>query len=271
MIISAIFAIVSSLMYFFISALLWKRFHSKSRQEVEAIDRQEFSRGRFLLLTSLAAIFHLLSFTDYLIAGNAIAFSFGLSLSLIMWLAVLTLLITNINKATENLGIFIFPLAGFSTLLPQMADHTQSLPMELGSHVLISIAAYSVLGLAAAQAILYSTQEKRFRQKKLSTLFKNLPPLQIMENTLVQLVVIGFVILSFALISGFFFMEDMFAQHLVHKTFFALLSWLVYGVFLIGHFKLGWRGQTAAKYTIWAYALLLVSYIGTEIVLNYLL
>ncbi|MDX1796549.1 MAG: cytochrome c biogenesis protein CcsA, partial [Hydrogenovibrio sp.] len=80
-------------------------------------------------------------------------------------------------------------------------------------------------------------------------------------------VIAGFILLSFSLVSGVFFMEDMFAQHLIHKTFFAILAWLTYGVFLIGHFRLGWRGQKAAYYTIWAYILLVISYIGTEMVL----
>lgn len=265
MVLSAFFALMSGLLYFFITGLLWKRFNTKNYQN------NDLSRQRLLIFTILAALLHLASFAGHLIVGTSIQFSFGLSLSLIMWLSVVTLLITNINKATENLGVFIFPLAGMTTLLPYTPQTPNLLPIELGSHILISISAYSILGLAAAQAVLYSMQEKRFRQKKLSTLFTNLPPLQVMETTLVQLVFIGFILLSFALISGFFFMEDMFAQHLVHKTFFAMLSWLVYGIFLIGHLRLGWRGQKAATYTMWAYFLLILSYVGTEITLNYII
>ncbi len=262
MVVSAFVALITSLLYFYMTFLLWKRFTTKTYEE------QDFSRQRLLSFAVIAATLHLVSFSDRLFEENTILFGFGLSLSIIMWLSVVTLLITNITKSTENLGIFIFPIAGITVLLPFSNEQPHSLPIELGSHVLISIAAYSILGLAAAQAIIYSTQEKRFRQKKLSTLYKNLPPLQVMETILVQLVFFGFVLLSFALISGFFFMEDMFAQHLVHKTFFAMLSWLVYGIFLLGHIRLGWRGQTAARYTMWAYSLLLLSYIGTEIILS---
>jgi len=124
------------------------------------------------------------------------------------------------------------------------------------------------MGIATAQAILYGRQELLFRKKKLSRLMKALPPLQVMETTLIQLVIIGFIFLSFALLSGVFFIEDLFAQHLIHKTFLAILSWLVYGAFLFGHFKYGWRGKKAARYTIWAYVLLVLSFIGTSIILS---
>lgn len=253
-------AIISSLIYFYTTYMLWKRFSSET-----AIT--EWPRSRFLTLIFVAAIFQFFSFAGSLYSDGMILFSFGTSLSLISWLAVLSLLATNLNHTTENLGIFIFPIAGITAIMPFISSEIHPLPTELGSHVLISVSAYSIMGLATAQAILYSAQEKRFRKKELTTLFRNLPPLQVMEKILVQLVITGFVLLSFSLLSGAFFMEDMFAQHLIHKTFFAILAWLTYGVFLIGHFRFGWRGQKAAYYTIWAYFLLILSYIGTEIVL----
>ncbi|HHT01012.1 MAG TPA: cytochrome C biogenesis protein, partial [Thiomicrospira sp.] len=82
---------------------------------------------------------------------------------------------------------------------------------------------------------------------------------------------IGFILLTFALISGAFFVENLFEQHLIHKTFFAILAWFVYGLFLFGQAKYGWRGQTAARFTIWAYFLLILSYIGTTIILQFIL
>ena len=140
----------------------------------------------------------------------------------------------------------------------------------MGIHIILSIGAYSILGLAAAQAILYASQERKFQQKKLTTLFKALPPLQVMENTMIQFISFGFILLTLSLTTGMYFIENMFAQHLIHKTFFAILAWIIYGVFLIGHFRFGWRGQVATKFTIWAYILLILSYIGTELILIFL-
>jgi len=124
------------------------------------------------------------------------------------------------------------------------------------------------LGIATAQALLYSVQEKRFSKRQLSNLMRALPPLQIMEELMFKFLIIGYIFLSFALLSGVFFLEDIFAQHLVHKTFFAVISWVLYGVLLTGRFQYGWRGQKAVRYTIWAYSLLVISFIGTELVLQ---
>jgi len=263
MVISTLAAIISCLLYLFTTRLLWQRF----KQDRSPQSEQTFNRSNLLILAIAAATFHLFSFSHNLIIENMISFNLGMGLSLISWIAVMVLLITNINKATENLGIFIFPMSAVTTLAPILGFEGHPLPYALGSHVLISITAYSIMGLAAAQAALYAVQERRFQKRQLTTLFKNLPPLQVMEKTLIQMVLIGFIFLSFALLSGVFFLEDIFAQHLVHKTFFAILAWLTYGLLLFGHFRFGWRGQKAAYYILWAYFLLILSYIGTEAIL----
>ncbi len=264
MLVTSFAAIIASLIYFYASLVLWNRLQSK---DSKAID---WPRNRFLLYILFAAILQFFSFANSLLNGQVIMLGLGTVLSLITWLSVVSLLITNLKQTTENLGVFIFPLAGLSSILTFMPGQSAGLPLELGLHVILSISAYSILGLAGAQAILYSIQEKRFQQKKLTTLFKALPPLQVMEATMIQFVTIGFIILSMALITGAYFIEDMFAQHLIHKTFFAILAWVMYGLFLLGNNRFGWRGQIATKFTIWAYFLLVLSYIGTETILIYI-
>ena len=261
MILTGLSAVIASSFYLYASFLLWHRIQTKPSAAL---------RQKVLNVSLVAVLLHLFALSATLHDGLQILFGFGNSLSLIALLGSSILLLTNVNKNTETLGIFIFPLAALSTLLPIALHDSHPLPYELGSHVLISISAYSIMGLATAQAILYSVQEKRFRKKQLSAVLKALPPLQVMENTMIQLVNIGFVFLSFALLSGAFFIEDMFDQKLIHKTFFAIMAWLVYAVFLVGRLQQGWRGQKAAKYTIMAYALLILSYIGTEAVIYFL-
>jgi ABC-type uncharacterized transport system permease subunit len=265
MLIGTVAAIVSSLLYFYISYILWNKLASTNSASIA------WSRSRFLWYVIIAATLQLVSFSGFLVNTQFINLDLSIVLSLITWLSVITLLTTNLKQSTENLGIFIFPFAGLTTILIFLPSETEIITIELASHVLLSIGAYSIMGLASAQAILYSVQEKKFRQKKLTTLFKSLPPLQVMESIMIQFLAIGFILLTLSLITGFIFLEDMFAQHLVHKTFFAILSWLVYGIFLTGHYKFGWRGQIATKFTIWAYFLLVISYIGTQIILMYII
>lgn len=265
MIVSGFFALTASLLYVFASLFIWQKIRHFDKLNLQN------QRRRIILFASAALLTHLISLSMTLWHENYFAFSLANALSMISLLASGILLGLNRQYQAETLGIFIFPLAALTTLLPfGFAEH-MPLPLEIGSHVLISIAAYSILGISAAQAILYSSQEKRFRKRQLSNLMRALPPLQIMEALMFKLVMIGFIFLSFALLSGAFFVEDLFAQHLVHKTFFAVISWVLYGTLLLGHFQRGWRGQKAVRYVIWAYSLLVISFIGTEIVLQCLL
>lgn len=64
-----------------------------------------------------------------------------------------------------------------------------------------------------------------------------------MESLLFDLIITGFILLTIALAFGFLTVDSFFAQHLAHKTVFSIISWIIYGSLLIGHYKLGWRGQ----------------------------
>ncbi len=259
MFIGELSAATAGLLYLYTGFLIWNKIQ----------DANVNIRSKVLKTAIIATLAHGIALGHTLIgADHVIHFNMGNGLSLVALLGSTILLITNINKRTETLGIFVFPLAALALPLPFIMTTFTPLPFTLGIHVLISIAAYSIMGIATAQAILYGRQECLFRKKKLSRLMKALPPLQVMEKTLMQLVIIGFIFLSFALLSGIFFIEDLFAQHLIHKTFFAILSWIIYGAFLFGHFKYGWRGPKAAKYTIWAYFLLMLSFMGTSMILS---
>ena len=216
---------------------------------------------------SLALICHTLALGQQLWLNQQLNLQLGTLLSLVAWLTIAILLLINRRQPVLILGLFLFPFSALLTLTPQFFSTPNLLPLSLGSHIMLSVGAYSLLTLATAQAILYSVQEKRFRQKRVGNILNILPPLQIMEKLLIQLVIAGFILLTLALLSGIFFVENLLAQHLAHKTFFAILAWMVYAFFLSGHYHRGWRGQKAAKYILWAYVLLSLSYVGTQLIL----
>ncbi len=230
-----------------------------------------YRRTQLILYTFIGLVAHASSIALAMHQQDQWVFGFGIALSLIGWSAAAALWIGMLTKPTEMLGLIIFPFAALLTLAPLVITHTHPLPMEYGAHIVLAILAYGLFFLAATQAILFLIQEKRFRAHQLGRLFGALPPLQLMEKTLYQLLILGFITLTFALITGFFFVDDLFAQHLVHKTFFSLLAWLLYGLLLWGHFRRGWRGRKAARLTLWAFVLLMLGYVGSTFVLEFLL
>ena len=56
-----------------------------------------------------------------------------------------------------------------------------------------------------------------------------------------------------------------------HKTVFTLLSWITFGVLLMGRRLRGWRGRIALRYTLSGLALLLLAYAGSRFVLEMVL
>ena len=67
------------------------------------------------------------------------------------------------------------------------------------------------------------------------------------------------------------FVDDLMAQGLPHKTVFSLLGWTVFSVLLWGRHRLGWRGNTAIKGTLAGFALLLLGFYGSKIVIEFIL
>ena len=58
-----------------------------------------------------------------------------------------------------------------------------------------------------------------------------------------ELILSGTVILSVSIAAGFYYVQDLFAQHLIHKTVLTVIAWIVYAILTVGHIRHGWRVQ----------------------------
>lgn len=248
------------------AVLLWRL-----RQSIESGSARRVA----LALAAGGAVLHLALLIQALPSLSALPLDFFGAGLLIGWLMVALLLITALHRPVENLGIVIFPLVGFVTLLnawfAPSATQAKPLPAELAIHVISSIMAYSVLAIAAIQALVLAFQEYRLHHRHPGGLVRFLPPLQTMEHMLFQMVGLGFALLTLALGTGFAFLEDMFAQHLVHKTVLSLVAWLLFGTLLFGRWRFGWRGQTAIRWALGAFLVLMLGFFGSKFVLELIL
>jgi ABC-type uncharacterized transport system permease subunit len=98
-----------------------------------------------------------------------------------------------------------------------------------------------------------------------------LPPLQLMETMLFELIWVGVVLLTLSIASGILFLDDIFAQSLVHKTTLTILAWLLFSILLWGRYQLGWRSQTAVRFTLAGFFTLMLGYFGSKLVLELIL
>jgi ABC-type uncharacterized transport system permease subunit len=136
---------------------------------------------------------------------------------------------------------------------------------------LSSIISFSLLNIAALQAGLLAVQDKQLRSHNPKRIILALPPLQAMETLLFQMIGAGLCFLTVSLISGFIFIDDLFAQHLVHKTVLSIIAWFIFTGLLLGRCRYGWRSDTAIKWTLIGFVLLLLAYFGSKLVLELIL
>ncbi|HEV2110457.1 MAG TPA: cytochrome c biogenesis protein CcsA [Gammaproteobacteria bacterium] len=233
-------------------------------------------RRGFVLSAALAALLLHAIALYALIFGSA-----GLDLGFFNVLALVGLLMAVIGFAAfmkpsfENLGIVLFPLAGVTILLAQTLTSDVLLlrggSWPLYTHILFSLIAYSLLGVAALQAMVLAVQERRLRRGAAGGVLSALPPLQEMERFLFQLIAAGFALLTLALFTGLIFVHNLFVQNLEQKTVLSLLAWLVFAVLLWGRWRFGWRGRTAIRWTLSGFAALMLAYFGSKLVLELIL
>jgi ABC-type uncharacterized transport system permease subunit len=207
--------------------------------------------------------------------ANRFNFSLISTASMVSALVALLLLLASLTKPVEKLGIVIFPLAaimlGLDLCFPEKLRSLQTYNWEMGTHILSSIIAFSLLNIAALQAVLLAIQERQLKNHQPKKFILHLPALQTMESLLFQMIAMGLLFLSVSLISGMFFINDLFAQHLVHKTILSMIAWLIFSALLLGRWRYGWRGKTAIRWTIAGFILLLLAYFGSKLVLEIIL
>ncbi|MCK7595420.1 cytochrome c biogenesis protein CcsA [Pseudomarimonas salicorniae] len=179
------------------------------------------------------------------------------------------------NRRFEALGSLVYPLAALALLafiLLPSARAPDVLDWPLRLHALLALLAYATLAVTAALAVLLAGQEHLLRRRRLDhPLLQLLPPLTELEALMFRTLAAGFLLLTLALTIGAVFVEDLFAQHLVHKTVLSVLSWTVFGALLFGRMRWGWRGRRAVRLTLAAMALLLLAFFGSKFVLELVL
>ena len=234
-----------------------------------------WSKGGPLALGWGAALLHAMILAQTVFQPPGLNLGFFNALSFTGWLIGVVLLGAAMIRPLENLGILVLPFAGLTLVLgllfpaERIVADTGQWPLEL--HILIAILAYSLLTLAAAQAVLLAIQDHRLRRRHPGGFLRGIPPVTTMESLLFQMIGAGFVLLGVALISGLFFLENLFDQHLTHKVVLSFVAWCVFGILLWGRWRFGWRGRTAIRWTLSGFAFLVLAYFGSKLVLELIL
>jgi ABC-type uncharacterized transport system permease subunit len=205
---------------------------------------------------------------------GALDLHFFAALSLVAFVVSTLTLLVNLSRPVAALGVIVFPLTALLVLVDSfLAPPTVPHPMDwqIKLHVTVALISFSVLSIATVLAILLAVQERALRHRQFGSWLRALPPLTLTETLLFRLIAAGFLLLTLTLITGALFVDNLFSQHLAHKTFLSILAWLIYGVLLYGRWRHGWRGQRAVNLTLIGMAVLLLAFFGSKFVLELIL
>jgi len=233
------------------------------------------SLNQIITLGFVAVLFHLHSLYTNVVTDFGFQFGFFNAASIVGMVNSLLILAMSLKRQTELLATIVLPITALTLLLEVIYPTSHMLPPEspvgLQIHVLVSIIAYSLLGLAALMSIILAMQNRLLHHHHTGGILHHLPALQVMEKLLFDAITAGFIGLSIALITGFVFLENIFAQHLVHKTALSIIAWLVFGTLLVGRALMGWRGRIAIRWTLSGFATLMLAYFGSKFVLEFII
>lgn len=198
--------------------------------------------------------------------GN-IASMIGLELALIGLIAAIDPALRGISAGLLVLGALAASVTGFDSA----PTATTALIWQVRAHVLIALMSYGLLTVGAIVAIYAMFQERRLQAGQVSTMSILFAPLETTEKLLFGITAAGTAGLALAILLGLTFVDNLFAQHLAHKTVFSLLALFVFGILLAGRYFAGWRGKRAVKLYLGGFLLLCVAYFGVRVVLEQLL
>lgn len=238
-------------------------------QRRQQIDRSVFGLGLVALMC------HSVVAWDSVFPREGLNLGFY-KVSALIFLVINVACITSLaRRPLQNLLVVLFPLSAMSVLVSTFAPDTTAVQSDFSGgmllHISSSLLAYAVLTLAAIQSALLALQDHQLKHRHTRGIIQILPPLQLMETMLFELLWIGVSLLSISIISGFVFIDDIFAQSLVHKTVLTIIAWLLFSILLWGHYRLGWRAQTAVRFTLAGFVILMLAFFGSKMVLELVL
>lgn len=228
-----------------------------------------------LLLLALAT--HAWLLARQIAVPDGLDLSFDHALSVVAGLVAAIAWFSGLLRTLPAIGTVVLPIAAVASLLPALSDRPHAFPYAsepwAAIHVAIALIAYALFLVAALQALVLMGLEQRLRHRLADPAADSLPPLLTLERFLFRLVGTGFVLLTFTLVSGVLFSEQVFGRPVMftHKSVFSLLGWLTFGGLLWGRWRYGWRGRVALRWILAGTLFIFLAYLGYKFVLEVIL
>lgn len=229
-----------------------------------------------------ALILHGLGLYSSILGAGALFMGWALALSAAVWLGLGIFWLESLIVDIDSLQLLLLPTgtlaAGLAAVFPQGQFVSHAGNQWLRLHLLIALAAYGLITIAALHAVLMALLDRHLHRlfacvssrSLFGRMLDSQPPLLTQERVLFRLIAMGFAVLTLTVGSGSVVSLITSGQVLPldHKTLFTLLSWLTFGILLLGRHIRGWRGRVALRWTLTGFALLILAFACSRFVLE---
>ena len=196
--------------------------------------------------------------------------------SLFAWAIVGSYLAFQLKFNIRILGTFVSPLAVvfmlLSSAIPGRAIPDSQLfkSFWLTLHVATMFIGMAIFALAFCAGIMYLLQERQIKSKSFGLLYRRLPSLEVLDSLNYVCLTFGFPLITIGLISGFVYAGAVWQSfwHWDPKEILSVVTWLIYAVLLHERLAVGWRGRRAAIMAIIGFSVILVTFVGTSVILE---
>lgn len=274
---SIVFHLLAALAYAILAIAQWRALAGGS------VCKASGTIGRTCVLGAIAL--HGAGLGTAILLPHGLHLGWALALSAAVWLGMIVFWLENLLMRIDGLLLILLPAATLASLLAAFFPHGYVVQHAgndwLRIHLLIALVAYGLITVAALHAMLMTALDRQLHRPVqseaggglLERALNSMPPLLVLEQLLFRLIWMGFCVLTLTVLTGIVVSLRLSGQALPmdHKTVFTLLSWLTFGILLIGRHVRGWRGRVALRWTLTGFAFLLLSYTGSRFVLEVIL
>ncbi len=214
--------------------------------------------------------------SSWMRAGNIQVTDLAESISFLAWLTATAALVLIVRWRLAVIGAFIAPLVLLASTISALTMRERSfrMPAALRSawlpvHVTLAFAGFALFVLAAGVSVVYLAYERRLKTKRPSARTDDrTPSLEKLDRINYRLLVLGFLMLSLAIVSGALWADATWGHFWSWEPqeSWSLVVWLMYAALLESRLTAGWRGRRVAALTLVVFTVLIGSFVGVSLV-----
>lgn len=186
------------------------------------------------------------------------------------WLGVTNYLVFHAFARLPVLGSFVIPVAFLllsgagvlgTGMTPVAGGHVDLTGAGVAIHVVLALSGYGALALSFVAGVMYLLLERQLKGKTFRQFLYRLPSLAELDRLGYRLVAFGFPLLSLAILTGAFQAQVAWGRYWDWdpKETWSLLTWLIYGGYLLSRRLARWSPRRAAWLAVVGFAAVLVN------------